>query len=74
MTTAPDSVGHDGYAYARLGVELHFPFMLQPTTTIYGLTFLEAGNAWTNVKDFSPFNLKRSARCGRAYIPCRWWV
>lgn len=62
--------GHDGYAYARLGVELHFPFMLQPTTTIYGLTFLEAGNAWTNVKDFSPFNLKRSAGAGvRIFLP-----
>ena len=62
--------GYDGYAYARLGVELHFPFMLQPTTTIYGLTFLEAGNAWTNVKDFSPFNLKRSAGAGvRIFLP-----
>ena len=51
----------DGYAYTRFCMELHFPFMLQPTTTIYGLAFLEGGNAWTDMKDFSPFNLKRSA-------------
>ena len=49
----------DGYAYTRFCMELHFPFMLQPTTTIYGLAFLEGGNAWTDMKDFSPFNLMR---------------
>lgn len=62
--------GSEGYAYSRLGMELHFPFMLQPTTTIYGLAFLEAGNAWTDVKEFSPFSLKRSAGVGvRIYLP-----
>ena len=62
--------GSEGYAYSRLGMELHFPFMLQPTTTIYGLAFLEAGNAWTHVKEFAPFNLKRSAGVGvRIYLP-----
>ncbi len=59
-----------GYAYTRFGMELHFPFMLQPTTTIYGLTFIEGGNAWTSVKNFSPFDLKRSAGAGvRIYLP-----
>ena len=62
--------GKEGYAYTRLGLELHFPFMLQPTTTIYGLVFAEGGNAWTDVKDFSPFNIKRSAGAGvRIYLP-----
>lgn len=62
--------GREGYAYSRVGVELHFPFMLQPTTTIYGLAFAEAGNAWTSVKEFAPFNLKRSAGAGvRIYLP-----
>lgn len=60
----------EGYAYARLGMEVHFPFMLQPTTTIYGLAFIEGGNAWTAVKDFSPFDLKRSAGVGlRIFLP-----
>ena len=62
--------GKEGYAYTRLGLELHFPFMLQPTTTIYGLVFAEGGNAWTDVKDFSHFNIKRSAGAGvRIYLP-----
>ncbi len=62
--------GYEGYAYARLSVELHFPFLLQPSTTIYGLAFAEAGNAWTDIKDFNPFNLKRSAGVGvRVYLP-----
>ena len=62
--------GKEGYAYTRFGVELHFPFMLQGSTTIYGLTFLEAGNAWTSVKDFSPFDMKRSAGAGvRIFLP-----
>lgn len=55
---------YEGYAYAKGTVELHFPFILQPSTTIYGLVFAEAGNCWTSVKDFSPFNLKRSAGAG----------
>ncbi len=60
----------EGYAYTRFGVELHFPFLLQPTTTIYGLTFLEGGNAWTSVNKFSPFELKRSAGAGvRIFLP-----
>ncbi len=62
--------GREGYAYTRFGVELHFPFLLQPTTTIYGLVFAEAGNAWTSVSDFNPFQMKRSAGVGlRVYLP-----
>ena len=33
--------GREGYAYTRLGMELHFPFMLQSSTTIYGLAFVK---------------------------------
>ena len=62
--------GKEGYAYTRFCFELHFPFMLQPTTTIYGIAFLEGGNAWTSVKEFAPFHIKRSAGAGvRIYLP-----
>ncbi len=62
--------GKEGYAYGRFTFELHFPLMLQPSTTIYAIAFAEAGNAWTSVKDFAPFNLKRSAGAGlRIYLP-----
>ena len=62
--------GKEGYAYARYIAELHFPFMLQQSTTIYGLAFVEGGNAWTSVGEFAPFNIKRSAGLGvRIFLP-----
>lgn len=61
--------GYEGYAYGKFTLELHFPFLLQPATTIYAIAFAEAGNCWTSVGDFSPFNLKRSAGVGaRVYL------
>ncbi len=61
--------GSTGYAYDRLAVELRYPFLLG-NTTIYGLTFAEAGNAWTEPKYFNPFDMKRSAGAGvRIYLP-----
>lgn len=56
--------GYEGYAYARLGMELRFPFMLQTSTNIYGLAFVEGGNAWTDASKFNLFDLKRSAGVG----------
>ena len=35
--------GKEGYAYARLGIELRYPLMLETSTNIYVLGFLEAG-------------------------------
>ncbi len=61
--------GYEGYAYDRFTVELRYPFMLG-NTTIFGLTFLEGGNAWTDAKYFNPFDMKRSAGVGlRIYLP-----
>ncbi|MFI3239784.1 MAG: POTRA domain-containing protein [Bacteroidales bacterium] len=62
--------GYEGYAYTRFCFELHIPLLLEDSTTIYALTFLEAGNAWTSMSDFSPFDLKRSAGAGlRIFLP-----
>ncbi len=59
-----------GYAYSRMGIELRYPLMLEASTNIYMLGFLEAGNAWTEVKNFNPFDLKRSAGVGvRIFLP-----
>ena len=61
--------GSEGYAYDRFSLELRYPFLLG-NTTIYGLTFAEAGNAWTETKKFNPFDMKRSAGAGvRVYLP-----
>ncbi len=60
---------YNSYAYDRFTLELRYPFMLG-NTTIYGLGFLEAGNAWANAKDFNPFKMKRSAGIGvRIFLP-----
>ena len=62
--------GSEGYAYNRYVMELHFPLMLSQSATIYPLVFVEAGNAWTHVRDFNPFNVKRSAGVGaRIFLP-----
>lgn len=59
-----------GYAYSRMALELRYPLMLQGSTNIYALAFLEGGNAWTEVKDFNPFDMKRSAGFGvRLFLP-----
>jgi outer membrane protein insertion porin family len=59
-----------GHAYARIGMELRYPFLLEPSSTIYGLAFVEAGNAWADIKNFDPFALKRSAGVGvRIFLP-----
>ncbi|MCR4583923.1 MAG: outer membrane protein assembly factor BamA [Prevotella sp.] len=60
---------YNAYAYDRFTLELRYPFMLG-NTTIYGLGFLEGGNAWADSRDFNPFKMKRSAGVGvRIYLP-----
>ena len=62
--------GSEGYAYIRLGAELRYPLMLENSTSIYALGFVEGGNAWTEVSKFNPFQLKRSAGVGvRIFLP-----
>ena len=61
--------GAEGYAYSRMSLELRYPFLLG-NTTIYGLGFVEAGNAWTETSKFNPFDMKRSAGLGvRIFLP-----
>ena len=52
---------YNSYAYDRFTLELRYPFMLG-NTTIYGLGFVEGGNAWANAKDFNPFYLPADGR------------
>lgn len=62
--------GFEGYAYSRLGAELRYPVMLQGSTNIYALAFMEGGNAWTDIKKFNPFDMKRSVGVGvRIFLP-----
>lgn len=64
------TVGRNASAYTRFGLEFRYPFILETSSTIYGVAFLEAGNAWSNLSDFNPFDLKRSAGVGaRILLP-----
>jgi len=59
-----------GRAYTRMTMELRYPLILEPSSTIFALGFIEAGNAWGSANDFQPFDLKRSAGVGvRIFLP-----
>ena len=58
------------YVYDKFTVELRYPVILQPTSTIFALLFLEGGNCWSDIRQFNPFQIKRSAGVGvRVYLP-----
>ena len=49
---------------------LRFPVRWQPSSTIDGVALVEGGNAWTQLENFNPFSLKRSAGVGvRIFLP-----
>ncbi len=59
-----------GNVYSKITFELRYPLSLSQQATIYGLTFLEAGKAWYELKQFNPFRMNRSAGIGlRANLP-----
>ncbi|MBA7683373.1 Outer membrane protein assembly factor BamA [subsurface metagenome] len=60
----------NGNIYTRYFAELRYPFSLNPSATIYGLIFIEAGNAWGQWNEFNPLAVKRTAGLGiRAFLP-----
>ena len=61
---------YSGNVYDKFTVELRYPVVLQPQSTIFALVFLEGGNCWSDIKDFNPFQIKRSAGVGvRVFLP-----
>lgn len=59
-----------GNVYEKLTMELRYPFTLNPSATVFGLVFAEAGNAWYSIDDYNPFLVKRSLGVGlRAFLP-----
>ena len=70
--SALNPVGGTGYSrvYNKYTVEMRYPIIMKPSSTIYGLVFAEGGNGFESWKDFSPFKIKRSAGVGvRMYLP-----
>jgi len=59
-----------GTVFTRNTLELRYPLSLNPSSTIYGLAFVEAGNTWVEKQGFDPFDLYRSAGFGiRVFLP-----
>ena len=56
--------------YDKYTFELRYPFTTSQAATIYGLAFVEGGNAFLRFKEYDPFNIKRSAGVGiRLFLP-----
>ncbi|MBR4808799.1 MAG: BamA/TamA family outer membrane protein [Bacteroidales bacterium] len=59
-----------GNVYDKFTIELRYPVILQPQSTIFVLGFLEGGNCWSDIRNFNPFEIKRSAGVGvRVFLP-----
>jgi outer membrane protein insertion porin family len=62
--------GQGAAMIAKYTMELRYPISLNPQATVFALSFLEAGNAVDNIKQFNPFSVKRSAGVGvRIFLP-----
>ncbi len=62
--------GQQGRIYSKYTVELRYPFVNTPGTTMFGLIFAEGGNAYKDWKSFNPFELKKSIGVGlRIFLP-----
>ena len=67
---ALDPSNYYSVAYNKYTVELRYPIIMKPNSSIYVLGFLEGGNGFNSWKEFSPFKIKRSAGVGvRLYLP-----
>jgi len=59
-----------GTIFQKFTLELRYPITLNPSATVYLLTFLETGNSWMGMKDYKPFDMYRSAGVGvRVFLP-----
>jgi len=65
-------INDDGGAtiFNKYSMELRYPISLNPSSTIYGLVFVEGGNSFLGFKNYNPFDLKRSVGGGlRVFLP-----
>jgi outer membrane protein insertion porin family len=56
--------------FNKYTLEMRYPFVTNPSSTIYGLAFYEAANGWYSFKEWNPFQLRRAMGLGvRFYLP-----
>ncbi|MEC5147485.1 POTRA domain-containing protein [Chitinophaga sp. 212800010-3] len=67
----PQPADYSGFTvFNKYVMELRYPFSLNPSSTIFGLAFLEAANGYKDLNEYNPFRLRRSAGIGmRFYLP-----
>ncbi|MBQ5996793.1 MAG: BamA/TamA family outer membrane protein, partial [Bacteroidales bacterium] len=59
-----------GNMYTKTNIEIRYPLLMETSAQVFGIGFIEAGNAWSEASKFNPFDLKRSAGFGvRAFLP-----
>ena len=59
-----------GNIFNKFTFELRYPLSLNPNATIFLLGFAEAGNNWLGLRQYDPFDAKRSAGGGvRVFLP-----
>ncbi|GAA4342430.1 BamA/OMP85 family outer membrane protein [Flaviaesturariibacter amylovorans] len=68
----PDISGVSEYftIFNKYQLELRYPIVRNPSSTIYALTFFDAANGWRNFGEYNPFRLRRSVGAGmRFFLP-----
>ena len=66
MTPYPGGAG----VFSKYTVELRYPISTNPSSTIFVTAFAQGGNAWARIRDYNPFDVRRSAGLGlRVFLP-----
>ena len=56
--------------FNKYTLEMRYPLVTNPSSTIYGLAFFEAANGWHDFKNYNPYRLRRSVGVGmRFFLP-----
>ncbi|CAN5766505.1 POTRA domain-containing protein [soil metagenome] len=68
----PDQSGASRYftIFNKYTAEMRYPLSTNPSSTIFALAFFEAANGWYDIKQYNPFQLRRSVGLGmRFFLP-----
>jgi outer membrane protein insertion porin family len=56
--------------FNKYTMEMRYPLVTNPSSTIFGLVFFEAANGWYSFKEYNPFRLRRAVGVGmRFFLP-----
>ena len=60
--------------FNKYTLEMRYPFVTSPSSTIYGETFFEAANGWYDYQSYNPFRLRRDVGSWPAVLPSYVWI